>query len=203
MSDLEAALAKVTDSTGRPIGDRIDAEAEGYFPLNDDGVFVLPEQDAEGDEWDLRWPVLMVNLGDAMAFATWRSERDGLEYRLPTALEWEKAARGVDGRLYPWGNEFDAAFCRVRESRQGRPTPVPVGTYEMDTSPYGVKDMAGNIAEWTSTYEDDEEHRRMLKGASYNSHGVQARLDLHMGSPPQFRYSHYGFRLALDRPVSD
>lgn len=176
---------------------RVDDDGESYFLIGEDGAYHLPETDSEGVEWQLEWPIIMINFTDADAFAKWRSERDGRSYRLPTVEEWEKAARGADNRLYPWGNEFDAAFCRVRESRQGQPTPVPVGEYEYDRSPYAVQDLAGNVVELTSTVADGGEDRVVLKGASYNSFGVMARTDLHQSSPRQFRYAHYGFRLVL------
>ncbi len=179
---------------------RVD-DNEPYFAEDPDGRYRMPDEDAEGDTWNPLWPMLMVSYHDAVAYAAWRSARDEKSYRLPTLLEWEKAARGVDGRIYPWGNHFDATFCCMRESHQGRPTPVPVGTYEADKSPYGLVDVAGNIAEWTSTLESaNDDERGIGKGASYNSMALMCRLDMHFASPRSFRYVHYGFRLAMDPP---
>jgi formylglycine-generating enzyme required for sulfatase activity len=96
----------------------------------------------------LRFPVFGVDAISAEAYAAWRSRRDGRTYRLPTEPEWEKAGRGADGRLYPWGDRFDASFCKMRQSRPGLPRPEPVGTFPIDESPYGVRDLAGGIAEW-------------------------------------------------------
>jgi serine/threonine-protein kinase len=172
-------------------------DGESYFPRDEHGRYHLPAQDAEGDAWDPRWPILIVNYFDALAFAKWRGQKDGFEYRLPTAMEWEKAARGVDGRIYPWGDHFDATFCNMKDSSNQRPVPKPVGTTTTDVSPFGVLDMAGNIVEWTSTPESSGSDRMTLKGAAYNSASIICRLDVDLASLPQYRYAHYGFRLAL------
>jgi formylglycine-generating enzyme required for sulfatase activity len=71
-------------------------------------------------------------------------------FRLPTEFEWEKAARGVDGREWPWGNEFDETRCNTLESKKGGTSPV--GSYSpQGDSPFGVADMAGNVLEWTQS----------------------------------------------------
>jgi serine/threonine-protein kinase len=85
----------------------------------------------------------------AEAYATWLSEQRGATYRLPYDREWEKAARGTDGRLYPWGDQFDPTFCKMRASRPGQPVPEASGTFATDVSPYGLLDMAGGVADWT------------------------------------------------------
>lgn len=177
---------------------RVDEEGESYFPMNEAGIYTLPDEDPDGDSWNESWPIIMVNYHDAVAYAEWRSRRDSLEFRLPTVTEWEIATRGADARLYPWGNDFDAAFCRVRESRQGRPLPAPVGEFEVDESPFGVCDLAGNVAEITSTMAEAGGDRVILKGASYNSYGAMASAELRQSSPKSFRYTHYGFRLVLE-----
>ena len=97
-------------------------------------------------------PVVNVTWHDAQAFAAWLSGRTGDRYRLPTEAEWEKAARGQDGRLWPWGNEWDAKRPRVNCSLTGPGTTTPVGQYSSDgDSPYGCADMAGNVWEWCAT----------------------------------------------------
>jgi serine/threonine-protein kinase len=97
-----------------------------------------------------RVAVMGVNWFDARAYARWRSERDGAPYRLPTEAEWEKAARGADARRFPWGDRFDASFCKMRDSRPGFPQAEPVGAFATDRSPYGVRDLAGGMRCWAA-----------------------------------------------------
>lgn len=77
---------------------------------------------------------------DAQAYAAWLSRRSGRVWRLPTELEWEKAARGVGGRHYPWGNDFDPA--RLNSHDAGPFDSTPVGRYSAGASPYGMLDAA-------------------------------------------------------------
>ena len=93
-------------------------------------------------------PVHSISYRDARAYCAWRSRKDGVKYRLPTSVEWERAARGADGRLYPWGNQFDPALCNMRDSLKAGINTEPVGSRPHDCSPYGVMDMAGNRFEW-------------------------------------------------------
>ena len=106
--------------------------------------------DARSADELLELPVFGVSFDDASAYAAWLSARSGVAYRLPTDAEWEKAARGTDGRLYPWGNQFDATFCKMRFSKAGRSYPERSGVFAADESPYGVRDMAGGMADWVS-----------------------------------------------------
>ncbi len=93
-------------------------------------------------------PVVGVGRASAEAFAEWMTLRTGRRHRLPTELEWEKAARGTDGRLYPWGDAFDPTFCSMVESTETPATLRPVGAFPDDVSPYGVHDLAGGVREW-------------------------------------------------------
>jgi serine/threonine-protein kinase len=95
-----------------------------------------------------RLPVFGVSAESAEAFARWLSRKQNVAWRLPTEIEWEKAARGTDARLYPWGDHFDATFCKMRDSRPGQPLAEPIGSFEADISPYGVRDLAGGVADW-------------------------------------------------------
>jgi formylglycine-generating enzyme len=93
-------------------------------------------------------PVTQVSWHDAVAFCLWLNEATGRTFRLPTEAEWEKAARGTDGRLYPWGNTApDERLCNFGNKVGDTP---PVGEYPAGASPYGALDMAGNVWEWTT-----------------------------------------------------
>jgi serine/threonine-protein kinase len=108
------------------------------------------EQWGEEEEPLLDLPVCGIDVRSVGAYAQWKSRSTGLAYRLPTEDEWEKAGRGMDGRRYPWGNRFDAAFCGMRESAPGVPRPRRRGQFEDDVSPFGVRDLAGGIADWVT-----------------------------------------------------
>ncbi|GAB4529035.1 MAG: formylglycine-generating enzyme family protein [Anaerolineae bacterium] len=92
-------------------------------------------------------PVVGVSFHDAAAFCRWAAEVTGLPIRLPTEPEWEKAARGPDGRVYPWGNEWASGLCNSNESKLSGTVPVHHFSPQGD-SLYGVADMAGNVQEW-------------------------------------------------------
>jgi serine/threonine protein kinase/formylglycine-generating enzyme required for sulfatase activity len=95
-----------------------------------------------------KFPVFGVSAESAEAYAAWLSMTEGRAWRLPTEIEWEKAGRGTDGRAYPWGDHFDATFCKMRDSRPGPPLAEPIGAFLWDVSPYGVCDLAGGVADW-------------------------------------------------------
>ena len=117
------------------------------YGKSEDGSFTLVP-DADGDLWDLDWPVIMVDWFCAMAYADWKAERTGINYRLLHGVEWEKAARGVDGRLFPWGDGFDPSYSCMHRSHQKYPLPVVVDSFPIDESVYGCRGMAGNNRDW-------------------------------------------------------
>ena len=168
---------------------------------SDQGVLVAPGltgwrapcADVDGDEWDPTWPVFNISYEDAEAYAAWRSARDGAHYRLPTEDEWEKAARGTDGRIFPWGDHFDPTFCRMRTSLPGDLLPKPVGSFPTDTSPYGVQDLAGGVREWVDGW--IEKGLRSARGGAFNHYAFLCRAASRFGYSPRATIAGLGFRL--------
>jgi formylglycine-generating enzyme required for sulfatase activity len=176
-------------------------------------------QDQSNKPGDQQWkindhPRENVSWYDAMAFCRWLSWRCGAGYaiddisswavRLPTEFEWEKAARGTDGREYPWGNGFDKNRANTRES--GIEQTTPVTRYTDGASPYGVLNMCGNVWEWCLTGYNDPQmaaskesissnRRRVLRGGSWGSYHDGARAAARNNNYPNSRNSDYGFVL--------
>jgi len=137
-------------------------------------------------------PVVLVSYLDAEEFCKWRSQKEGKKYRLPTEEEWEKAARGTDGREYPWGNFFDKEYCNSVESGVGETTEI--NRYSNITSPYGCYDMAGNVWEWTSSCYESTAHYKILRGGSYCDTKGAARCYHRGWGAPSNNNKNIGFR---------
>ena len=150
----------------------------GFEPDENGGFFKLVP-DPQGDIWDLEWPVILVDYHGAMAYAKWYSEKSGHLWRLPTSLEWEKAARGVDGRAYPWGDYFEAIWARVRESVRPNESllPVKVTDYPSDVSPYGICGLGGNAQDWCLEMLDNSPEAP-IRGAAWSHMHAFAPLHL-------------------------
>ena len=174
--------------------------------------------DADGDLWDLEWPVFMVNFVGAVAYARWQAARTDLPWRLPGELEWEKAARGADGRAYPWGSALDPSWACIQATHEGRALPVRVDTYPLDISPYGVRGLCGGVRDWCADLWDPSgppadgeralpppavegalselsETRRVCRGGSWGADARDAHLAGRYPISPFGRSPYLGFRL--------
>ena len=145
-------------------------------------------------------PVVLVSLEDAMSYCAWVGEKMGRRYRLPKEAEWEKAARGTDGRTFPWGNKWNPDYLNSGE-RFGSTTPVSL--FPQGKSPYGVYDMVGNLFEWTSTsWEgqslDQRVEKFVLKGCSWDDLPGTCRAAMRHGRPAKSKHILISFRCVSD-----
>jgi len=160
-------------------------------------------------------PVVGVSWYEALAFCRWLSEQLETEVCLPSEAEWEKAARGVDGRVYPWGNNPDPE--RANYSDTGIGTTSAVGCFPGGASSYGVEDASGNVWEWTRSHyraypydaKDGREDLaaggdvpRVLRGGAFVNEAGFVRAAYRNGYSPDFRYVNGGFRVVVVSPVS-
>jgi formylglycine-generating enzyme required for sulfatase activity len=142
-----------------------------------------------------RHPVVLVNHADAEAYAAWLSRVSGRHWRLPTEAEWEKAARGTDGRRFPWGDAFDPTLLASNDA--GPFDTVPVGSYPTGASPFGMLDAAGLVFEWTAT--PDGAGRYIVKGGSWDDRGCGVcRPAARHARPADLKHILVGFRLVRD-----
>jgi formylglycine-generating enzyme required for sulfatase activity len=155
-------------------------------------------------------PVCRVNWYDAVAYCQWLTEVSGKVYRLPSEAEWEKAARGTDGRIYPWGDKWDVERCNTWEG--GKNDTTPVGVYPQGASPYGLLDMAGNIWEWTRSlarkypYDPTDgrespkasgDVQRVARGGAWSRDRVCARCARRLWGNPNDKRHMIGFRVVV------
>jgi formylglycine-generating enzyme required for sulfatase activity len=221
---------------------RLETYAIGRYPVTnaefgrfvEDGGYEKPDywteagwKQKEGEGWrqprfwkDEGWsapsqPVVSVSWYEAMAYCRWLAARTGKPYRLPTEAEWERAARGTDGRRYPWGDDWDPERCNNGETGPGRTTPV--GGYPDGDSPDGAGDMAGQVREWCSSKyggveakpafgypyrpgddrdEPEGEDTRIVRGGSFRDGAGWCRCSYRGRGSPGSRYHARGFRCA-------
>ncbi|MFM7172990.1 MAG: formylglycine-generating enzyme family protein, partial [Caldilinea sp.] len=152
-------------------------------------------------------PVVYVSWEDAAAFCAWLGEQENATIRLPTEAEWEKAARGTEGREYPWEGPFDKTLCNMDET--GIEGTSPVGIFPAGESPYEVAEMAGNVWEWVNDRYDRRYYsvspaknpqgpakgdRRVLRGGSWFDLGDDVRSAYRDDFGPGDWYANGGFR---------
>lgn len=137
-------------------------------------------------------PVVLLAHTDAVDYAQWLSSKTGTQWRLPTEAEWEKAARGTDGRAFPWGPRFSPSHLNSHD--KGPFDTVPVGNFPAGASPFGLFDAAGQVFEWTATAAG--KNRFIVKGGSWDDKGCGVcRPAARHTRPAELKHILVGFRL--------
>lgn len=191
-----------------PAGEFIMGEGDDVRSVDTDGFWIMQtevtnalyaqcvEADACTEPNNERWkdsayaghPVTDVNWVQANKYSAW------VGGRLPTEVEWEKACRGTDGRVYPWGNEEPNEDLANFNQYVGDTTPV--GIYSDGASPYGALDMAGNVWEWTDSWYGDKQEQRALRGGYWRNVEDLVRCSHRFRNYTDFRNFNGGFRVA-------
>jgi formylglycine-generating enzyme required for sulfatase activity len=206
--------------------DQFEVSNASYKECVDQGICTLPRQNNSrmrleyyGAPEFANYPVLYVSWNDAATYCEWRGAR------LPSEAEWEKAARGPDGWLYPWGNVFEegrANYCGGSEFCPGDPDDgyqdtAPVDAFARGLSPYGAYQMAGNVNEWVADWYDKNYYRsleegaenplgpeqgqeRGIRGGSFGLNTEKIRTTNRGSAIPSQTSEYDGFRCALDLP---
>jgi hypothetical protein len=170
-----------------------DEFAIGRYPVTvHEYKFFVDDGGPTPPDWDNQslhpnCPVVRVTWFDAKAYCDWA------HVRLPTGAEWERAARGAEGREYPWGNqEPDPRRANYDETKLGRVSPV--GLFPQGCTPEGIADLAGNVLEWVDEWYDDSKGSRVVRGGAFFDIARALRAAFRYGVRPGLRYNYTGFR---------
>jgi formylglycine-generating enzyme required for sulfatase activity len=209
---LNAISAERPDEAARRVPRS--AEKTGhYWPMNHDGKYVIPteawlatasEQHRKATrrlgespvEWEDDWPVMGVSWDDAVSYAAWFTQTRRVLASLPGEVMWEKAARGADRRLHPFGNYLDYTFANAAWSHEGKSRPCPVDSFPTDESPCGVRGLCGNSSDWCIDQVDDGA-LRLLRGGAWFVTGYLTKSTTRYAFPPSSVEQNYGFRLCV------
>jgi len=177
-------------------------DATNYTPIDKINFLKDWKNDTYPKGWENK-PVTWVDIEDARAYAKWAGKR------LPHEWEWQYAAQGLDGRMYPWGNEWENSYVPVIDTGNELSGPDSVNAHPQGKSPFGVEDMVGNVWQWTDEYVDIHTRAAILRGGSYyqpqgsfwyfpqayklNEHGKYLLM-----SPGENRSGTIGFRCVRD-----
>jgi formylglycine-generating enzyme required for sulfatase activity len=194
-----ATRAEIAEAEGRGTTIRVprNVSARETWKKKEDGLFVAPQ--------DGRWPITGVSWDDAVAYCRWKSTQakgrgERWFYELPTEEEWEKAARGVDGRKFPWGDTFDWSYFLGGLSRPDVGHPEPVGRFVRGASPSEVLDMAGSAMEWCGGWvREGEAHPQ--RGGAWAFGSIQYFRSA--GRGPRHSSGYAGFRLVARKGPRD
>jgi formylglycine-generating enzyme required for sulfatase activity len=177
-------------------------KATHYHPQDDLNFLHDWKNGTYPEGWDNK-PVTWVSLEDARAYAAWAGKR------LPHEWEWQYAAQGMDGRLYPWGNEWDSSAVPVPDKSRTMRGPDAVDAHPKGASPFGVMDLIGNVWQWTEEFTDEHTRGGTLRGGSYyqpqgsiwyfpQAYKLTEHGKLLMIAPSMDRSGALGFRLVQD-----
>ena len=191
-----------------------ESETSGwYWPKTEEGTYRAPtaawREEAPGPlenvarglsqcplDPEEAWPVLAVSWEDAMAYAAWFRGVAGFLASLPHEVMWERAARGADGRAYPFGKHFDSTFANTYGSHDGPHRPGVVDSFPVDESPFGVRGLCGNAIDWCVNGAENS-RRRLLRGGGWPFHGVTGRCSYRRAHLASHVHDAFGFRLIV------